>query len=291
VDLSGWMVLRLRGADTRGFLQGTATQDFAAPASTAAPAEAGVARKTLFLTDKGRPVALAWVSIAPDGASAVLIADEGARTGLRAHLERLRIMEDVEFEGAEDMPRVLGVAGPESDPLARAVAASIPGALAVAAEPLSFALVPRNAPASAIPPFVDPAAFQAWRICVGLPLMGLDLSGDRIATELSLPEVISLSKGCYVGQEVVARTLHRGHVRRHRAGFRFRWTGESIPAGTELRVAGVAAGHVTSSAAEPGTGDGLAMGYLTTPTLPHDLDAIAVEGEKTSHLRPLPWPL
>ena len=294
VDLSRWMVIRLRGADTREFLQGTATQDFATPAAPAAPAAAarpGVAQKTLFLTDKGRPVALAWISIASDGASATLIADEGARSGLRPHLERLRIMEDVEIEGPDGMPRVIGIAGPERDPLTQAVAASIPGALAFIAEPLSFVLAPQDAPVSAIPPFVEAAAFEAWRICVGLPLMGFDLDLDRIATELSLSEAISLSKGCYVGQEVVARTSNRGHVRRHRVGFRFRWAGWPIPKGTELRVGGVASGHVTSSAAEPGTGEGLAMGYLSSPVLPEDLDALAIEGEKSTHLRPLPWPL
>src|SRR5882762_1775558 len=55
VDLERWTVLRLTGSETREFLQGTATQDFDTP-----PAP-GVALRTLFLTEKGRPVAHAWI--------------------------------------------------------------------------------------------------------------------------------------------------------------------------------------------------------------------------------------
>ena len=285
VELGRWTVLRVTGPESREFLQGTTTQDF-----EAAP-DAGAAAKTLFLTEKGRPVALAWITFAADSSSATIIADEGAHAGLGPHLERFRIMEDVEFEGPDGMPRLLGVAGPERDPLARAVASNIPGALAIRAEPLSFVLVPAESDAASIPPSVDPAAFQAWRIRVGLPLQGIDLDLDRIATELSLPEAISMTKGCYVGQEVVARTTHRGHVRRHRVGFRFPWGGEPIPKGTELRSGGVDAGHVTSTAWEPGSGEGLGMGYIAPETFAHNLDVLAIQGEKSTHLSLQSWPL
>ncbi len=285
VDLERWTILKLRGAEAREFVQGTGTQDFSAPT------DPGVAVKSLFLTEKGRPVALAWISLAPDDASGIVIADEGARSGLRPHFERLRIMEDVEFDGPDGMPRVLGVVGPERDPLAHAIAAKIPGAAALRAEPLSFVIVPAETPAASLPSCVDPASFQAWRIRVGLPLIGIDLDLDRIATELSLSDAISMSKGCYVGQEVVARTALRGHLRRQRFGFRFPWEGQLIPKGTELRSGGALAGHVTSSTKEPGSGEGLGMGYLSPECLAQDLELMAVQGEKTTHLRHRPWPL
>jgi len=285
VDLARWTVLRVTGPESREFLQGTATQDFGEPS------EAGAAAKTLFLTEKGRPVALAWVTFAADSSSATIIADEGAHAGLRPHLERFRIMEDVEFEGPDGTAGLLGVAGPERDPLARAVASKIPGALVVRAEPLAFVLVPAGSDAASVPPSVDPAAFQAWRIRAGLPLQGIDLDLDHIATELALPEAISMTKGCYVGQEVVARTTHRGHVRRHRVGFRFAWAGEPIPKGTELRSGGIEAGHVTSTAREPGSGEGLGMGYIAPETLSNNLDVLALQGEKSTHLSLHSWPL
>src|SRR5258705_622844 len=241
VDLTGWTVLEITGSETRDFLQGTATQDFVTPPAPAA--SPGAASRALFLTEKGRPVAHAWIAFggaAPVGSeprSAWILADPGARSGLRPHLERFRIMEDVEFRGPGELPVPYGVAGPERDPLAQAIASKTDGALAIRAEPLSFVLVPAGA-AAAVPATVDPRAFEAWRIRAGLPFQGIDFDLDRIATEITVPEAISMSKGCYVGQEVVARTAHRGKLRRQRAGFRFPWNGEPIPKGTEIRSGG-----------------------------------------------------
>ncbi len=290
VDLSRWTVLEITGPETRGFLQGTATQDFeTAPSS-------GVAARTLFLTEKGRPVSHAWVTFGPraDGAdplTAWILADEGVYQVLKTHLERFRVMEDVEFRGPEGIPRLLGVAGPERDPLAQAVASRVPGTTAIHAEPLSFVLIPNDASPSTLPPAVDPRVFEAWRIGAGLPLQGIDFDQDRIATELLLPEAISMTKGCYVGQEVVARTAHRGKLRRQRVGFRFAWGGEPIPKGTALRSGGLEAGHVTSTAWEPGTSQGLGMGYLTPDSLAMKLDVLAIQGEKSTLLSLHSWPL
>ena len=286
IDLERWMVLRLKGAEAREFLQGTATQDFATQ-----PGRPNAAARTLFLTEKGRPVASAWVAFSNEPESALILADEGARGSLRQHLERFRIMEDVEFQGPDGMPRLFGVAGPERDPLAQAVAARIGGAVAIRAEPLSFVLSPTETPPAALPPSIDPRTFEAWRIGQGIPFQGIDLDLERIATELSLPEAISMTKGCYVGQEVVARTAHRGKLRRRRIGFRFPWTGEPIPNGTELRSGGIEAGHITSTAWEPGTGEGVGMGYIAPEALAANLDVLAIQGEKTTHLRLRSWPL
>ena len=213
VDLGSWTVLELLGNETRAFLQGIASQEFdpAPPPSRAT--------RTLFLTEKGRPVAHAWVAFErqpedpmrpADPETAWVLSDPGARDSLRPHLERFRVMEDVEFRGPDDMPRLLGVAGPERDRLAGATASRIPGAVAIRGEPLSFVLAPSDHEAASLGPFVDAGAFEAWRIEVGLPYQGLDFDTERIATELSLPEAISMTKGCYVGQEVIIRVLHRG---------------------------------------------------------------------------------
>jgi folate-binding protein YgfZ len=298
VDLTGWTVLQLAGSETREFLQGTATQDFGTPA--------GPAKRTLFLTEKGRPVSHAWVAFGPAVAAtppaapaspaaepitAWILSDAGARSVLRPHLERYRIMEDVDFRGPEEMPRLYGVVGPERDPLAEAIASKSEGAIAIRGEPLSFVLIPDRGPSSAPPPSVDPRAFEAWRVHTGFPFQGIDFDLDRIATELVLPEAISMSKGCYVGQEVVARTAHRGKLRRQRVGFRFPWGGGPLPKGTQLRSGGLEVGHVTSTALEPGSNEGLGMGYITPDALTANLDVLAVQGEKTTLLSLHSWPL
>jgi len=287
VDLSAWTVLRLRGPDTRAFLQGLATQDLES-------ARPGHALPSFFLNEKGRPVALAWVEMGEGGSSALVIADEGARSVLRAHFERFRVMEDVEIEGPEGMPPLIGIAGPGRGSLLRETSGAMPGAISIESENLSFLLPPPAAaarPQAAPPHFADPASFEAWRLATGIPRTGVDIDLDRIATELSFPGAISLTKGCYVGQEIVARTSNRGQVRRHRVGFRFDWEGRPIAARTELRAGGVAVGYVTSTAPEPGTDQGIGMGYLTVEALQVPGEVHALEGSATRRVRPSPWPL
>lgn len=294
LDLSSWCVVRVTGADAREFLQGMATQDLA----SATPDRAA---QTLFLTEKGRPVALAWVVLDTDGISTWVIADEGARSSLRPHFERFRIMEDVEFEGPDGMPPLIGVAGPTRSTRALALSAENRGARAVNADPLSFVLlggeaVPNEDPVAAAlpPPFRTIAsahtdAAEAWRISVGLPRTGVDFDLDRIATELSLPGAISHAKGCYVGQEVVARTSNRGQVRRHRVGFRFPWSGAKPPFRAELLAGGATVGYLTTAAPEPGSGDGLGMGYATAESI--DSGAPIVIAGFDAPVEIGPWPL
>ena len=257
-DLTAWTSLRVTGPDTRPFLQGLATQDLAAAHTP------GFTQQTLFLSERGRPVALAWVSLDPRDESALLIADEGAREALPAHFERFRVMEDVTFAGPRDV-WIFGFSGPGKRDLMRrfATASGADGLEVLDSDPLSFVLLPSLA---AVPPGFDlvaPEAFEAWRLAIGLPRTGLDLDPDRIATELSLTDSISQTKGCFVGQEVVARTSNRGQVKRSRVGFRFEAKGGPLSPKAEIRTAGTTAGYVTSSALEPGTGRGLGMGYLT----------------------------
>lgn len=290
-DLSGWTVLRLLGSDTRAFLQGLATQDVENHSEGAL--------LSLFLSEKGRPVALGWVSVAPDGKSAWVLADESAGGALRAHLERFRVMEDVEFGVPEEMPQAFGIVGPERATLLGALATSIPGSTSLAGDPISLLLAPAGAPgagpgqsqAGARTLQLTPAAFEVWRIAMGIPRAGVDFDLERIATELSLPAAISMTKGCYVGQEVVSRTSNRGQVRRRRAGFRFPWTGSPIPARAEIRAGSVVAGYVTSSVQEPETDSGLGMGYVTTDALGEGAELTAGAGAGSTRLTILDWPL
>jgi folate-binding protein YgfZ len=283
-DLEGWRALRLTGADTRDFLQGTASQDLA----QAGPDRAA---ETLFLSEKGRPVAHAWVAIDASGAQAWVIADRGSIDALRPHLERFRIMEDVEFDAPEGATRVAGVAGPGREALLAALASRTPGSRGIAADPLSFLLVPAGA--AALPGSAAPEAVEAWRLSRGIPLGGVDFDLDRIATELDLPAAVSFTKGCYVGQEVVARTSNRGQVRRRRVGFRFSWAGAAPGRSTPLLCEGAAVGFLTSAATEPGTGEWLGMGYLATERI-DDGSPVGLAGAAGHEAVPIQlggWPL
>jgi folate-binding protein YgfZ len=277
IDAPWLAAVRLTGPDTRAFLQGLASQDL----ERLGPERGAI---TFFTTEKGRPIALAWVLIQGD-AAAWIVADEAEPGALLKHFDRFRVMEDVEFVPS---PRpALAFAGPRRDALLDR--ARMEDAVAIHSSPLSFLVNPSAEP-SAKP--VDPSAAEAWRVGAGLPRAGIDFGLDRLVTELSEPEAISSAKGCYVGQEVVARTSQRGQVRRARTGFRFEWVGDGPSRGTELLTAdGRPAGILTSAAPEPGTGRGFGMGDLSTEPEIRSSSLALAQGAMTTAVDALSWHL
>jgi folate-binding protein YgfZ len=108
------------------------------------------------------------------------------------------------------------------------------------------------------------AAAEALRIEAGTPRFGVDMTGETIPLEAGIESrAISMTKGCYVGQEVIIRILHRGQgrVARRLAGLMV----DSIvtpPAGSPLAVEGREVGTITSAAFSPRFGSVIALGYL-----------------------------
>jgi folate-binding protein YgfZ len=106
-----------------------------------------------------------------------------------------------------------------------------------------------------------PEAYEAVRIAAGMPKMGAELTEKTIPAETGLiDQTVSFTKGCYTGQELVARIDSRGgHVPRHLRGL---LPASPIAAGTELvDSSGRAAGTVTSAAPGP-SGAWLGLGYV-----------------------------
>jgi folate-binding protein YgfZ len=107
-------------------------------------------------------------------------------------------------------------------------------------------------------------ALEALRIEAGTPRFGVDMTGDTIPLEAGIEgRAISMTKGCYVGQEVIIRILHRGHgrVARRLAGVMVEGTGVP-PAGSPVAVDGREVGTITSAAFSPRLGRAIALGYL-----------------------------
>lgn len=105
-------------------------------------------------------------------------------------------------------------------------------------------------------------AFDAARIEAGFPLYGIDISDDNLPQEIARDALaISFKKGCYLGQETVARIDALGHV--NKTLVRLRCEGSEVPTpGTELRAAEQVVGEVTSAAFSPRAGAALALGYI-----------------------------
>ena len=106
------------------------------------------------------------------------------------------------------------------------------------------------------------AVWEIARIEAGRPEWGLDIDETTLAQEANMDELhaISYTKGCYVGQETVARIHFRGHVNRHLRGLRFP-AGEPLPYKSALvDESGKSVGELRSSAISPRLGGiGLAM--------------------------------
>jgi len=124
---------------------------------------------------------------------------------------------------------------------------------------------------------IDEATAEVLRVEQGRPRYGVDLDDSVIPQEAGLNErAVSFTKGCYVGQETVARLHWRGKPNRHLRGLRL---GEQVQPGTELRLGEREVGRITSVAASPRFGTvGLAL--VRREAQPGDvLDAGGVSAE------------
>ena len=105
---------------------------------------------------------------------------------------------------------------------------------------------------------VSEAAAEILRVERGRPRYGVDLDETVIPQEAGLNErAVSFTKGCYVGQETVARLYYKGKPNRHLRGLRL--TAPAEP-GAELRLGERTVGHLTSAVLSPARGPiGLAL--------------------------------
>ena len=148
--------------------------------------------------------------------------------------------------------------------VARVSQLGVPG-FAIHIEParqadLQGALVERGAIAA------DPEAIEAVRIEAGYPRFGVDMTEETIPLEAGIEDrAISMSKGCYVGQEVIIRVLHRGHGRIARKLVALRMQGaqpqEAPASGARIFSEARDVGAVTTAASSPRLGS-IALGYV-----------------------------
>lgn len=141
-----------------------------------------------------------------------------------------------------------------------------------------------------------PAGLGAWEIArveAGRPEWGLDIDENTIPQEANFDELdaISYTKGCYIGQEVVARVHFRGHVNRHLRGLRAADV-KAPPAGAQLiDDSGNHVGDVRTSVSSPRLG-GIALGMVRREIIPGmSLSAKWEGGEGRVDVTLLPFPV
>src|SRR5258705_7631848 len=84
----------------------------------------------------------------------------------------------------------------------------------------------------------------------------------NVVTETNLDDAVSFTKGCYIGQEIIARIKYRGHVAKKLSGLMFEQN-EPIEAGAAIKSAeGKDIGRITSVARSPRLKRTIALGYI-----------------------------
>lgn len=105
--------------------------------------------------------------------------------------------------------------------------------------------------------------YEVLRVESGKPLYGVDMDETTIVPEIGLPDVISYNKGCYIGQEIIARIHFRGHVAKKMTGLIFEDENADVKPNDEIKSSeGKNAGRVTSVIYSPALEKTVALAYV-----------------------------
>jgi tRNA-modifying protein YgfZ len=105
-------------------------------------------------------------------------------------------------------------------------------------------------------------AFNILRIEAGIPRYGVDIDETLVVSETNLDDAVSFTKGCYVGQEIIARIKYRGHVAKKVTGILLA-RAEPLPTPAIVRSSdGKEIGRITSATYSPHLGGTIALALL-----------------------------
>lgn len=195
------VLVRLAGADVRRFLQGILTTDVEAVAP-------GQARPAAILTVKGKIVAEVIVLGRADGSLDLAIPAEVADEAI-ALLDRHIIMDDVTLTRDDAAEFVVSWPEPAVGPAVESFQTSYPA-------PGHVTVGPAEAVAAALAAGqeAEPGAWERRRIEAGVPAWGREITPGVFPPEVGFAAAVSYDKGCFMGQEPLARIHARGQVNR-----------------------------------------------------------------------------
>ncbi len=277
-DLSHLGRLRVRGKDSVSFLNGLLTNDIAKLKDSGGLHSA-------LLNPKARVLADLYLYSRQD--ELIVDTGEAGSTRVKTILDQFVITEDVKIEDASESLLLLTVQGPNaSQVISDFLKVDVQGLQplqTVAQGPATVVardrtgqggydiFLPRdeaeavwntlllNGGELGLGP-VGQRALDVLRLEKALPKYGVDVDENTIVLEAGFQDAISFTKGCYMGQEVVARATHIGRVNKRLVQL---WAeGKGAPAsGSKMRSGGKEVGFLTSARLSPGIGMVVALGY------------------------------
>jgi len=246
----------------------------------------GKGRTTVLTTGKGRCVDWIWVFRLPRGV--LLLTGPDADGEVASWVETYTILEDVALTSLMETTTLIGVVGPRGEDLLKGVVGLPEGMgvgeawegswgdsplLALRTDALALPQWDLLMPAQEAPTLWDAlrqrgaapmgeGAVEVLRIAAGVPRRGKEITPAYNPLEAGLWESISFTKGCYIGQEVLARLKTYGRLQKALARLTLE---EPAPEGSGLWAEGRRVGTVTSCAVD--VRGPVALGYLARPFL------------------------
>ena len=296
IDRSSRGRIIVSGRDRATYLQGLLTNDIVALKS-------GQGCYAAYLTAQGRMIADLWVYELGDVILLMVAGD--VKDALLARLDALIFSEDVQLGDVTETQAQIAIVGPRAASIVGSLLKSgasgldaldehgsvrsdwqgrqvIVTRISDLGEPGFDLYVERGDAAKGTDRQIldalrqhdvaalDDRAAEAIRIEAGVPLFHRDMDENTIPLEAGIEaRAISQTKGCYVGQEVIVRVLHRGHgrVARRLVGLQLSVgpdaSEKSVPdAGATVRADDREIGHVTSATFSPALKRPIALAYL-----------------------------
>ena len=265
-------LIEVRGKEAVQFLDGMITNDMKT-------LEDGAQMMAAFPNAQGRLVAV--VRVQRRGESYFIETEEATREKLFQNLFRFTFAGDFFVEDLSERFAYFEIFGPVEDVYHSEVSRMVPGSFALEARHGASYFVPVDQ-AEKFRGFlekengclaIDDELYETLRIESGVPKFGVDMDETTIVPELGLEGMIAYNKGCYVGQEIIARIHFRGHVAKKLSGLVFdgdltneaetRPSGSVLKHGSELvSDEGKNAGKITSVTFSPKLGKAIALAFV-----------------------------
>lgn len=246
VDLTPWRKVAVSGSDAARWLNDLVSADIGGLGE-------GEARRSLLLSPTGRIRAEFTVAV-QDGAT-FLLQDPDQPASVLDLLARYVLSSDVRLEDRSEALVLLAVPGASTESAAWADDAADVASATLSAPSCVGSGVDILGPAGARAVLIDAmsadftriddTALEAWRVAAGLPLFGVDALEDDLPQEGGFGDAVAFDKGCYLGQEAMAKVRNLGHPRRtllHLAA------DAAVAAGDPVESDGVPVGRITSAA-------------------------------------------
>jgi folate-binding protein YgfZ len=216
---------------------------------------------------------LAVVRVLREGERFLIETEEATRERVFQNLFRFTFAGDFFVEDLGEQFRYVEIFGPTQDVYNPKVGEKLPGSLAFESKAGAANFVPddladnfrsflKNENGCVV---IDEGLYETLRIESGIPKFGVDMDEMTIVPELGLEGMISYTKGCYIGQEIIARIHFRGHVAKQLTGLLSepREGATGLSSGAELKSPdGKNAGKVTSATFSPHLQKNIALAYV-----------------------------